>query len=300
MTTPRVSVVLIFLDAARFLEDAIESVLSQTYDDWELLLVDDGSSDGSTAIASRYVEKHPERMRYLEHEGHANRGMSRSRNLGIREASGEYVAFLDADDMYLPPKLERQSRVLTDHPRAAMVYGATLHWYSWTGSSDDAARDHPRKLGIRPETLAEPPMLVIRFLRHEAWTPGTCGALLRRAVVEQVGGFDERFPGMFEDQAFFYKVCLHWPVYVEAGSWDLYRQHPDQWCERARLRGDWDSWSPNPAQREFLLWVRSYLRERGFDDAELWAALDEQLYPYEHPRRYRLRKLAGRVASPRG
>src|SRR5215213_8596780 len=94
---PRVSVIMIFLNTERFIEEAIESVFAQTYDDWELVLVDDGSTDASTAIARRYAAQHPHKVRYLEHAVHQNLGMSASRNLGIREAHGEFIAFLDAD-----------------------------------------------------------------------------------------------------------------------------------------------------------------------------------------------------------
>ena len=87
-----VSVVVIFLDAERFLEEAVGSVLAQTFDHWELLLVDDGSTDGSTAIARRYARTHPGRIRYLEHDGHRTLGMSASRNLGLFHGRGHYIA----------------------------------------------------------------------------------------------------------------------------------------------------------------------------------------------------------------
>src|SRR5215475_5728613 len=97
---PLVSVVIIFLNAECFIQEAIESVFAQAYPAWELLLVDDGSSDASTTIAQRYAEQHRHQVRCLEHPGHANRGMSASRNLGIRNARGPYIAFLDADDVW--------------------------------------------------------------------------------------------------------------------------------------------------------------------------------------------------------
>src|SRR5215470_3934185 len=103
---PVVSVVTIFLNAERFIEGALESVFAQTYESWELLLVDDGSTDGSTAIARRFADRNPERVRYIEHAGHVNRGMSASRNAGACAARGIYVAFLDADDVWLSHKLE--------------------------------------------------------------------------------------------------------------------------------------------------------------------------------------------------
>src|SRR5262245_21147944 len=102
-----VSVIISFLNAERFIQEAIESVFAQGYEHWELLLVDDGSTDESTAIARRYTAQHPERVRYLEHAGHQNRGLSASRNLGIRHAQGEYIAFLDADDVWLPHRSSR-------------------------------------------------------------------------------------------------------------------------------------------------------------------------------------------------
>ena len=95
-----VSCIIIFFNAEKFLGEAIESVFAQTYKNWELLLVDDGSTDDSTTIALNYAEQYPEKVCYLEHEGHQNRGMSATRNLGIRLATGEYIAFLDADDIW--------------------------------------------------------------------------------------------------------------------------------------------------------------------------------------------------------
>src|SRR5512147_1824882 len=102
---PLVSGVIIFWNAERFLQEAIESVLAQTYPSWELLLVDDGSTDGASEIARSYAARHPERIRYLEHPGHRNRGMSASRNLGLQQSRGALVAFLDSDDVWLPEKL---------------------------------------------------------------------------------------------------------------------------------------------------------------------------------------------------
>src|SRR5882724_10667425 len=103
---PVVSIVMIFRNAETFMEEAIESVFTQTYRNWELLLVDDGSSDASTSIASRYAAAYPAQVRYMEHPNHGHCGIARTRNLGIRSSVGEFVAFLDSDDIWLPDKLE--------------------------------------------------------------------------------------------------------------------------------------------------------------------------------------------------
>ena len=102
------SAIIIFLDAERWLAEAIESVRAQTSDDWELLLVDDGSRDASSAVAQAAAAHDRDRVRYFQHPGHRNRGMSATRNLGLHHARGQAVAFCDADDVWLPDKLARQ------------------------------------------------------------------------------------------------------------------------------------------------------------------------------------------------
>src|SRR5688572_9625007 len=97
---PLVSAITIVLNGEKYIEVAIASVRAQTYDRWELLLVDDGSTDSSTQISKEYTKRYPEKIRYLEHDGHANRGMSASRNLGVAHARGQFVAFLDSDDVW--------------------------------------------------------------------------------------------------------------------------------------------------------------------------------------------------------
>ena len=114
-----VSIITIFLNEERFLQEAVESIFAQTHDKWELLLVDDGSTDKSTAIAQEYARLFPAKIRYLEHEGHRNRGMSASRNLGIQNSCGEYISFLDADDAWLAHKLEQQVGVMEAEPEQA-------------------------------------------------------------------------------------------------------------------------------------------------------------------------------------
>ncbi len=291
---PLVTGIMIFLNAdEKFFHQAIESVFAQTYDNWELIFVDDGSTNGSTEVAQGYAEKYPGKVRYLEHDGHQNRGMSASRNLGIRNAQGEYIAFLDADDIWLPPKLERQMAILEAQPEAAMVYGPTQMWYSWTGNPEDMQRDRKRLLGVRSDTLVKPPKLLTLILRTKKGmeTPTTCGVLIRREVIESIGGFEESFRSIYEDQAFFAKLCLKAPVFVESGCWDKYRQHSDSNCYVAQKTGQFNFSEPNPARLTFLNWLADYLSKQGFKNTEVWQALQKALWPYHHPTLYRLSKL---------
>src|SRR5260370_1091989 len=172
---------MIFWNAEQFIREAVESVFAQSYADWELLLVDDGSTDASSGLARSYAACHPGRVRYLEHPGHQNRGMSASRNLGIRHALGRYIALLDADDVWLSAKLEQQVAILDSQPEAGMVCGPAQYWYSWSGNPEDIERDCVMRLCVRPYTLVRPPALLRLFYplgKGEA--PGVCSLLLRR------------------------------------------------------------------------------------------------------------------------
>jgi glycosyltransferase involved in cell wall biosynthesis len=269
---------MIFFNADKYVEEAIRSVLTQTHANWELLLVDDGSTDRSTAIAKKYALEYPERIRYLEHEGHANLGMSVSRNLGIREAGGQYVGFLDADDVWLPHKLEEQLSIFASFPQTGMVYGRTQIWYSWTKRPEDRERDHFYDLGIQPNTLVPPPKLLAQLLENKAQTPTTCNALLRTRVFEEIGGFEESFRGMYEDQVFFAKVHLNSFVYVADRCWAKYRQHADS-CSA----GGKDVSRYYETRRPFLAWVENYLGRSGCRDADVWRVLRKELWACRHP-----------------
>jgi len=290
---PLVSVIIIFLNPNKtFFEEAIQSVFAQTYDNWELLLVDDGSNDLSTEIALQYSEQHWGKVLYLEHQGHKNRGMSASRNLGISYAKGDYVAFLDADDIWLPQKLEQQVAILEELSEAAMVYSSTHVWYSWTGNPEDAQRDWEKGLGgFPPNTLVQPPILLTLFLQQKTHTPGTCSVLMRRGLIEDVGGFEESFRNLYEDQAFFAKVFLNAQVFLQDGRWDRYRQHPENACSVGEKTGQYHPFKPHPARLTYLNWLEKYLEDQGVKDPELWKAFRDNLFPYYHPRLYFLLKI---------
>ena len=255
------------------MREAVESVLKQSYPYWELLLADDGAAIESTEIALSYATRYPDKIRYVEHNGHQNRGMSATRQLGIRHAKGTLVAFLDADDVWLPHKLEQQVRLLESHPDVAMLYGNTQYWYSWTGSAADLERDYVPPLGVEPDTIVQPPDLLPLFWAGRAAVPCTCSVMVRRWIIDQTGGFEEIFPGMYEDQVFYAKVCLEAPVLVSGECWDRYRQHPDSCCAVASKTDQ------HLATRlHYLNWLKGYLHDREISDVKLWRALNQQLW----------------------
>src|SRR5215213_7560790 len=273
---PLVSSIITFLNASKFIQEAIDSVLAQTHENVELLLVDDGSTDESTQIALGYAERFPEKVRYLEHEGHENRGAAASRNLGLRQARGEYIALLDADDVWLPNKLQEQVAILDSHPDAGMVYGLSQYWHSWTMSPEDAHRDHVLKLGVQTDTLYEPRALsTLLYPLGRGTAPCPSDLLLRRGTVESVGGFEEAFRGLYQlydDQTFLAKVYLNEPVFVANRCWDRYSQHPDQLVSVVR-----DAGQQHTVRLSFLRWLAEYFYTQGVDNPELWKLLQEKL-----------------------
>lgn len=299
VTTPLVSVVVPYFNAERFLAEAIESVRAQTYSAWELLLADDGGVDASVEIARGYASRDPDRVVCLSHPDRANHGAAAARNLAIRNARGSYIALLDADDVWLPTKLEEQVALLEAHPDVGMVYGNSLYWYGWTGQPADRARDRVAALGYATDTVVPPPSLLARCLRRTAAVPCPCSVVLRREVVERVGAFEESFTGpnaSAEDLAFFAKVMLVERVLVANRVWDRYRRHPDSVYERAKAEG-----IAVPARIHYMEWLRDFLLRREIRDRELWQALETALESERRPPPVgmlaRLRESLGRFGS---
>lgn len=290
---PLVTGIIIFLNEERFLEEAVESVFSQTYDTWELLLVDDGSTDRSSEIARRYSARHPERIRYLEHEGHQNRGMSSSRNLGVRNARGMFISYLDGDDVWMPGILERQVAILESQPEAVMVCAPLLSWYSWTGDPGDMHYDHLYGLesgAVHPyvDTLVGPPNLLKLFLRDERYIPSS--VMVRRDALERVNGYEDAFRDGYSDAVVFVKICLTSTVFVSGECWYKYRKHPESYTYRA-----WHAGKFPELRQAYLGWIKRYFLEQGVKDPSVWKTLERAIWVHRHPRLHRLKEKVFRL-----
>ena len=267
---------MIFFNAERFIEEALASVYAQIYDDWELILVDDGSTDRSTGIALEHARERPNRVRYVEHPGHQNLGMSPSRQLGVEHARGIWVAFLDSDDVWRPSKLSEQLAILGAEPRAAMLYGAPLYWQGWTGDAADIERDQIVGIGFAADRLFEPPIL-LRLTAPLGTGHVACPSdvLVRRDIVDAVGGFEPAFRGAYEDVAFYVKVYLQQPVFVSSSCWTQYRIHGESCIAVALRTGQYQV-----SRLFFLNWFEQYLARRGLAGTDAWTLLQAKLVPY--------------------
>jgi hypothetical protein len=252
---PRTSIITPFLDAEAFLGQAIESVQAQTCSDWELLLVDDRSTDGSRDIAAA-AARADARIRLVPLPAGYVGGAASARNLALSDARGDYVCFLDADDLFLPTKLERQVPLLEQYPHAAMVFGPT-HWWHPDGSSPDWVEPMYRRGLIEPPSALDYLILLLR-----GHVPCICAVLIRRSAVEEVGGFEEQFR-LYEDQTLWVKLMAAFPVFADTVVTAKYRQHPASVSAEAQADGSYDRLGPHAAREPFLDWTRRYLAERG-------------------------------------
>jgi glycosyltransferase involved in cell wall biosynthesis len=206
MPTPLISVVIPTFNYGRFIEEAVESVLAQTYRNFEVIVVDDGSVDDTRERLERFGGS----IRYIHQ---TNQGMSAARNVGIDHSRGELIAFLDSDDVWHPRKLETQVASLQAHPDVGLL--ATGHEYGAGG--DWQLQEVPVPVPSRRITLED---LVIgsRF--------GTCGVLVRRHCFEVVGSFDAQLRAA-EDVEMWIRIASRFIIRkIELPLW-RYRLHGD-------------------------------------------------------------------------
>jgi glycosyltransferase involved in cell wall biosynthesis len=285
---------MIFYNAERFMDEAISSVMDQDMRDFELLLCDDGSSDGSTSIAKHWSAKHPATARYLQHEGHVNRGMSATRNLGLRSARGELIAFIDADDAWSSTKLTDQVALMDAMPEVGMVCGAVRYWRSWDGGEDIVV-----PTGHRQDSVIHPPETTLAlYPLGAAAAPCPSDIIVRKSAVEEVGLFEEHFTGYrqaYEDQGFLAKLYLVRPVYFSSRVWLNYRQHAESIGATVGRQGAYDE-----VRRYFLTWFATYLSLRPTTPAAVDAAVSRALRPYRHPRLNAALSLLARVLHRSG
>jgi glycosyltransferase involved in cell wall biosynthesis len=290
MPDPSVSVIIIAYNAERYLAAAIESVIAQTAKDWELLVVDDGSADGTLRLAQSFAAAAPGQIKVLQHGDKANHGMSATRNRGLEASRGRFVAFLDADDIWLPDKLETQETILRAHPSAGLTYGRALIWRSWLGAGES---DFYYGLGVEPDRLYPARELFRRQLRNVDQTPTTSGSMMRLDLVREVGGFEPVFQAMFEDQVFFAKLLLRTDVFVSDATTFKYRQHPESASAQSAAAAEDDS-----ARERYLCWLADYLEGSPYADER--PAVVRALRSLQHDRRKavlkrRLKRMLGRA-----
>ncbi len=208
---PLVSICMPSFNHARYLPFAIESALAQTYRNIELVIVDDGSTDGSLNIAERYASRDPDRVRVFTHARHASRGISATANRAFRESRGAYWCGLCSDDVFVRDKVERQVTFLQQHPEIGMVYGEVA-------TIDEGGRKVGR---LAARDLSSDRWPFARLL-EENYIYGQA-AMVRRACLEAVGLHDEQL--IYSDWELWIRILARYNVAFLPGTVTYYRVH---------------------------------------------------------------------------
>lgn len=211
---PEISVIIPTYNSSRYVTEAVDSVLAQTFDDFEIIVIDDGSTDDTETVMSRYLSP----VRYVRQ---ANGGVSRARNRGIEESRGRYVAFLDADDTWLPNKLEKQMEAIRKQPSCRACYSAFI-----------AVNSDLTPIGTNRGLQRD---IALKDLLLSGNVVGSiCTVIVERALLDCTGGFDSAL-----------SQCADWDMWVRvAAETDFlyideplvtYRQHDANMSRNAPL-----------------------------------------------------------------
>lgn len=272
---PAISVICPVYNGELYLEETLASVMAQDFHSFELLIVNDGSTDSTPEIIGQFVARYPGHIKALTHSGGRNRGLCASRNLGVRHGKGDFYAFIDADDRWRPSKLREQLAVFEAHPEVDLVAGTANYWQSWRGGPDRLVKSgHAQNRPVRP-----PEASLHLYPLGKAPSPCPSDLLVRAKLVKDIGGFEEIFSGhlaLYEDIAFLSKIYLQSSVYFDERSWIDYRLHHDSVMHQALDQGKYEE-----TRTFFLNWFAGYLRRRRPRHAfRIHIALQRALFHY--------------------
>lgn len=204
---PIISVIVPVFNGEKTIKETIESVLNQTFTDFELIVIDDGSQDRTLEVVHRIQDSRIKVFSYL------NAGQSTSRNRGITIAKGEYISFIDADDLWTPDKLESQLKALQANPEAAVAY-------SWTNWIDESSQ----LLGKGSHNTEQGDVFA-KLLLNDFVANGS-NSLIRRQALTEVGGFDPSVTPA-EDWDLWLRLAVHYQFVAVPVPQVLYRISPN-------------------------------------------------------------------------
>lgn len=203
---PLVSAIIPNYNYAQYVAEAVESALDQTYESLEVIVVDDGSKDGSLEV----LEKFGDRIKVITKQ---NAGVSAARNTGVAASSGEYVAFLDADDAWLPEKIEKQLELFTTVTSVGMVHTGVVE------VDESGARLRDDTNGMEGSVSGE-----LLLFERPVILGGGSGIVVSRKAFEEAGGFDTRL-STSADWDFFYRIASRFSVGFVPDALLRYRIH---------------------------------------------------------------------------
>lgn len=197
------SVVMPLYNAAPYVKEAVLSVLEQTYSEWELIVVDDGSDDGSLDIIRNFAEKNS-KIKIFTHDGGLNRGVSATRNLAIYKSTGSWIALLDADDTWYPDKLKKEAQIISIHPEVVLLYSKAKR----NQETPDPKYNSKLVYGTGENGVIKEPFKKLL----PGFFTSTSAVTFKKEVFVKCGGFNENLR-FSEDTLMFHQIMEHGNVY---------------------------------------------------------------------------------------
>jgi glycosyltransferase involved in cell wall biosynthesis len=223
---PIISIIVPLHNQAQYVAETIESVLAQTFSDWELIIVNDASTDGGDRIVAGYQDQRIKLLHLLTPSG----GPGKPRNTGLDQAIGEWVIFLDSDDSIEPDHLETLLKDVEEHPQAAVIAG---HWQEYPDGNPDL-RTLMEPAGYQHNALSDLPYVSIAYAPWEIHA-----AMVKREILSHPYRWAEELDRyLSEDTAFWFRILTKYPCAYSAGRGALYRKrsnsrnqydHPEKW-----------------------------------------------------------------------
>ncbi len=203
---PKVSVIIPAYNSMTYLPETLNSLLAQTYSDFEAIIINDGSTDRTEEWVSQQTDPRIKLISQL------NQGLSGARNTGIANATGDYLAFLDADDLWHPTKLEKQVECLDHHPDVGLVY-------TWVALIDENSTPTGRLFKNSHEGQVWDELILQNIVESGSV------AMVRRQCFETCGVFDRNLRSFVEDWDMWLRIALHYPFKAISEPLVYYRQH---------------------------------------------------------------------------
>ena len=242
---PKISIIIASYNTSRYIQLTLDSVLAQTYQDWEAVVVDDGSTDDSLAILEQNEAAFGGRLRYFSQK---NQGSSNARNHAVREARGEVLALLDSDDIWLPNRLELTTAAMLANPKLGLVHANVTRIDGDGNRIPDPPRQDPK---YASGNIAE-------FLYTRLANPQAATVSFRKSSLEKAGVFDESLRSSI-DRDLWFRIAQHYPAQFVDETVALYRRH-----------GTSISWDPFRQFKGQCVFLEKYLNN-GSVDASMYS-----------------------------
>ena len=254
---PRVTIITALYNHEDFIGQAVASVLSQTFADFEYLIWDDGSQDRSIEVAKAAIPAGETRVQILTHPGGKNRGQEATRNEALKAAQGDYICLLDSDDYWLPRKLELQVQCLDANPKVGLVYAPIQILLNGSG------KFLSRPLNESNQSNSFDSLVRSNFII-------ACSVMFRRACLENDSGFDARY-GAIGEYPLWLRIAHRWELNAVREPVAVWRIHGSNTSTKRRLQ----------ARRELVHMVEDFLADPNYSNAHgdaLRLALNQYRY----------------------